>query len=388
MIVLHVLSSLTAWIRRANIAKTRPRFRRRSTSPEGTSLKTASSVARASRETRPVSPPSSQVVIPALDEDMSIDLGRAEEGTHQDGHFDPYGMTKSLEDDDGHHSLINTNQDERPGVFNSTSASDSDMSSSALGLMLHDETASTARRFSRAFADDIEEEGDNDDVVQNRMNTLSGPFMASSAKSHTERDHDRHDERSSLDTHLGLLSPSPIHPSYSTTATSPFMDTIYSYSGYSPEGGKGEMTLQDVDRHRDEDLRPISPLRARMEKKTSTATPPSFSANLDSTEHTTEEASIIPFWFDQDNIAFDNDEGHDEGDDSTRYTSQYNEDADKGSHHDQHNFHVNMPEHDQASPSLSPSDRREMASYTSSKGEDQKVANNWSGEHSVRSISA
>lgn len=311
-----------AWIRRSTISNSRPRYRRRSTSAEASEVKTEDRRNRREIKATSLSPPSAQVVIPEVKDDytMLVDSSLAHQNNQEqrdEGHFDPYGMTSIPDDSE---ELGSSDQREN-GTQEGYNAQDPSMSSTALGLMLHDETSSTARRFSMAFAEEEEEEEDKDDQDDSSLN-YTGPFTGSRSRLLRSTDDNDMDAMHSQETAPLVLSPSPIHPTNSSHYSHSMHNASFAaensrgeYASASPPSshpGNDERTLYQS---RHETDRPMSPLRIRMEQKSSTATPPSFSANLQDQEESNhhgmenhEEATIVPFWFDQESVTFDSED--------------------------------------------------------------------------------
>lgn len=243
--------------------------------------------------------------------------------------------------------------------YTDNSLADSPFTATSLGLMMHDETARTARRFSRAFDED-EEENQADQALQNDFtgNEIDGPFMNARSKSYENHGVEHHPM--SDETVLHLHSPSPLHSNqYHQRALANFQYPAESHRYSSSD----EYALSDLEENHspEQQNRPMSPLRSRLEYKVSTATPPSYSADLAGDNHVSsphhhshhqrdrygdlEEATIVPFWFDQDSVTFDTEE---QNANSQNQSSDLTEEA--------------------PSPSLSPNNRKQMANATASKG--------------------
>lgn len=215
-----------------------------------------------------------------------------------------------------------------------------DPNTTALGLMMHDETARTARRFSRAFESDGQEDisGMDTDILGSH---LVGPFISPSGTS--EDQHTSYDAVIPESDSLLFISPSPVY----SGGGSKYSGSHYSFSRQYPIEDHRYSSMANTSRLHDEeekqhnvDERPMSPLRARMELQASTLTPPSFSADLagdnyvipplhynynvtvgHSEDQTDEDATIVPFWFDRESVTFDDDD-HEE-----QQTDEENEQA-------------------------------------------------------------
>lgn len=392
-----VCTLFTAWIRRSTIPSNRPRYRRRSTSAE----RSDSAKAEDRRNRKDVqaavsiSSPPVQVIIPEIAEetnDMIIDtsLSHTVGQQEEEGHFDPYGMTTIPDEDHDDYTLLPPAPDARDAC----DAQDSSMSSSALGLMLHDETSSTARRFSRAFGDDNDadntQEEDHEDDFSNTGMNVSGPYIGSKSRLLHSTDHNHADVASSQELTLPLvLNPSPIHP----TNPSQYSQAINSYPCTNADGEGGEYASMSPppshqeertyhrSLHEHEKDRAMSPLRVRMEQKSSTATPPSFSANLhhvddQGMDSRIEEADIVPFWFDQESVTFDssdNEDDQDIEDDDARKMSIATSMPHAASTSTSRKSYIQQHHSDafdtpaESSLSRSPTERKEIASFNASR---------------------
>lgn len=283
-------------------------------------------------------------------------------------------------------------------------SADSSGSSSALGLVLHhDETARTARRFSRAFAEEEDEDLEEGDIIQS---VSAGPFIGAKDRLDMSIKNDPVSIFGS-DSNSLLVEPLPFQAGkLDLSQYMPSLHYDYSTVDYDKQDENG-VDAQDSDRlgggaHH----RPRSPLRARMERKTSTATPPSYSADLagdnhisspyhpnhhnrhndheDSHQHNgMEDETIVPFWFDRARVAFDDDDGND----VHELGSEMEDEQDSArsfayEHHqcrEEEGAATTQGDTMQASsPSLSPKNRKEMASSTTSSLDARNTANAWS----------
>lgn len=351
-----------AWIRRSTLAKNRPRYRRRSTSAEVSEPVRLDTIRDSSEHNAPAS-------VPLDRQEDSMNLNPALDASAEgEGHFDPYGMTSIPDDQSNELSPYAPTQ---PADEHEDDEQDSQMSSSALGLTLPDETNnSTARRFSRAFAEDKGDHADREDMEGSH--SVAGPFTGS--KSRLLHTSEREDGSSTMSENAPLiLSPLPIHPTnsthYSHHVSSPFIASEGEYAGTSPPSHVNRHALRNTGEHGSE--RTISPLRTRLEQKTSTATPPSFSANLtyvdthaSAAHHGSEgEQSIVPFWFDQHSVHFDSSDEL-ENDAHDRWQ---NADGPEGINTPD-DLNITTATGNEVSPSISPTQRKELASQVTSDG--------------------
>lgn len=393
------LIALAAWIRRSTIPNRRRRYGRRSTSAEASEVKTEDRRNRREPKATSLSPPSAQVVIPEVTEDhtMLVDSSLAQQTNQNDeeGDFDPYGMTNIPDDNQEQGSSY---QQCENGTQDGFTTQVSSMSSTALGLTLHDETSSTARRFSRAFAEEEAEEEDKDDQDDASVN-YTGLFTGSRSRLLHSTDENDIDAMQSQETAPLVLSPSPIHPTNSShyshsihNASSAAENVRGEYASASPPSSHSDNDERALYQSRHETIeredRPMSPLRVRMEQKSSTATPPSFSANLQDHEESDqhdmanhEEATIVPFWFDQESVTFDSDDDDIAGDqkDSQSLPSSplaltNGSSQESYSHHNPDAFGMT----NEGSALRSLTERKELASYNTSRNQTKSKSDTWS----------
>jgi len=310
---LHLINKISAWVRRATIPTSRSRYRRRSISPESSgpvvsiTARSAASLSPPHADDYVSDPTSESIIIDSSDPSLPFP-----EETLQ-------YTSSPLQEEDG------------DGLFDSSI--DSSSTITALGLMMHDETARTARRFSRAFAEaDSEEDGEDGDLQSDLLREgRAGPFMSSTGTSNGENMNAQVDTLGSNSLHLH--SPSPMfaasEASQYSSSSQRYPMEHHRYSSLDPGDN------QQIDMHNSRN-RPMSPLRARLESKVPTSTPPSYSADLAGDDYTSPplyyeyhinkenrsmeqedevEATIVPFWFDQERVTFEDAE-HDDTDSS------------------------------------------------------------------------